>query len=95
MDCAIFVMLKLQVSLSFPAYDVNATLEVPSSCHPHVIFFVERNLHQVQVFDVSSGIAVSEVFGVDFVVKMSKRFVCVIHVLFPRPISNYTYHELH
>lgn len=44
------------VSLSFPAFDVNATLEV-------------------QVVDMTSGIVVSEVFGVDFTVKISKRFV--------------------
>jgi hypothetical protein len=38
----------------------------------------EQFLLQVQAIDVSSGMAVSEVYGVDFIVKMSKRFVCVV-----------------
>jgi hypothetical protein len=50
-----------------------ASLKVPS-------YLCQQCPLQVQVLDVSSGVAVSEVFGVDFSVKMSKRFVCVAQV---------------
>jgi len=44
-------------------------------CHAALIAVDNRLLLQVEAIDVASGRAVSEVFGVDFRVKMSKRFV--------------------
>ncbi len=40
-----------------------------------VFWFVKQSILQVQAVEISRGIAVSEVVGVDFSVKMSKRFV--------------------